>query len=84
MPAKYGYFTEYMPPNKSESQWTASTTFNNYKGYDYGDYTIDDTDYYFGASTFYMPTASSSVVSIAEIKPYTPLIYELVVRKPEN
>ena len=84
VPAKYGYFTEYMPPNKSESQWTASTTFNNYKGYDYGDYTIDDTDYYFGASTFYMPTASSSVVSIAEIKPYTPLIYELVVRKPEN
>lgn len=84
VPARYGYFTTYMPPNRNESEWSTSATFDNYKGYDYEDYTIDDTDYYFGASTFFMPTSSSSVVSIAEIKPYTPLVYELVIRKPEE
>ncbi len=84
VPAKYAYFTEYMAPNRSESEWGTSTKFDNYKGYDYDDYTIDDTDYYFGAATFYMPSSSSSVISMAEIKPYTPLIYELVVQKPEK
>ena len=53
--------------------------------FQYKDYTVEDTDYFFASSTYYMPySTSSSSIPVAEIKPYTPLVYEFVVQKPES
>ena len=68
------------------SMWSSSATFTFDFTYQYKDYTTEDTDYFFASSTYYMPysTSSGTTVPVAEIKPYTPLIYEFVVQKPES
>ena len=87
VPSEYGYYRQYMYPDKSSTMWSSSATFTFTFDftYQYKDYTTEDTDYFFASSTYYMPySASSGTVPVAEIKPYTPLIYEFVVQKPES
>lgn len=86
VPSEYGYYRQYMYPDKSSSMWSSSATFTFDFTYQYKDYTTEDTDYFFASSTYYMPysTSSGTTVPVAEIKPYTPLIYEFVVQKPES
>lgn len=85
VPSEYGYYRQYMYPDMSNSVWSSSATFTFDFTYQYKDYTLEDTDYFFAASTYYAPySGSSSGVPIAEIKPYTPLIYEFTVKKPES
>ena len=86
VPSEYGDYRQYMYPDKSSSMWSSSATFTFDFTYQYKDYTTEDTDYFFASSTYYMPysTSSGTTVPVAEIKPYTPLIYEFVVQKPES
>lgn len=85
VPAEYAYHNQYMPSNMEDTAWGATMSFNYNDGYEYKDYTMEDTDYYFGLSTYYMPysASSSANVIIGEVKPYTPLIYEFTVKKGE-
>lgn len=82
VPAEYAYNRNYMYPDMSESLWNSMTTFTYEDGYKYSEYTVEDTDYYFGASTYYRPL-SSEIIHIGEVKPYTPLIYEFTVQRAE-
>ena len=85
VPSEYGYYRQYMYPDKSNSMWSLSATFSFDFTFQYKDYTVEDTDYFFASSTYYMPySTSSSSIPVAEIKPYTPLVYEFVVQKPES
>ncbi len=86
VPARYAYYDAYMRPNKSESSWQTTATFTVYTSFvDYANYTTSARDYKLGASTFYYPSSlGSTVVPVAEIKPYTPLVYELWVYRKED
>lgn len=84
VPAKFAYHKTYMRPNMTDVNWDVSSSFS-FDGYTYDKYTAEDTDYYFAATTFYWPSSySSSPIDIAEIKPYTPLIYEYIVKRSEE
>lgn len=85
VPAEYAYNNQYMTPNMEDSVWGAMVNFNYNDGYEYKDYTMEDTDYYFGMSTYYRPylTPSSTVTPIGEVKPFTPLIYEFTVKRAQ-
>lgn len=82
VPSEYAYYTQYMYPDLSASMWNRTTTFDFDFTFQYGDYTIEDRDYFFGSGSYYMPTSSQSSVPIGEIPAYTPLIYEFTVRRP--
>lgn len=81
VPSEYAYYRQYMHPDMNENLWSSTATFTFDLTYQYDDYTVDDSDYYFGLNTFYMPSSSSGCIPIAEIKPYTPLIYEFKVER---
>lgn len=82
VPPVYAYGRNYMHPDKSESAWETSASFI-YDGYEYSDFKSLDTDYYFGINTFYLPYNVTTSVPTAEVKPYTPLIFEFTVRRIE-
>ena len=83
VPSEYGYFNRFMPPNKSESEWESSATFTTDTSYDYDNYSTTELDTYFGTATFYVPY-TSTIVSIGEISPYAPLIYEFIVQRADE
>lgn len=47
VPSEYGYYRQYMYPDKSSSMWSSSATFTFDFTYQYKDYTTEDTDYFF-------------------------------------
>ena len=51
VPSEYGYYRQYMYPDKSSSMWSSSATFTFDFTYQYKDYTTEDTDYFFASST---------------------------------
>ncbi len=83
---EYAYYWKFMEPNMDDTQWQSSTNFIfNDLGVDYSEYTADAKDSNFGYASFYTPSTSSSVTTpIAEVKPYTPLVYEIYVVRPDN
>lgn len=85
VPAEYGYHDQYLPPTMDDTLWGTTTIFNPGDGDEYKNYTIEDTDSYFGLYTYYRPlnTSSTSDVTIGEVKPYTPLIYEFTVKRSQ-
>lgn len=77
----YAYGKSYLRPDKTETAWDISTAFT-LDVIEYSKFASLDTDSYFGSSTFYIPYSNGTTapVATAEIKPYTPLIFEFTVR----
>lgn len=82
VPADYGYSSHFMPPNKNEDQWEFAATFESGLAVNYDDYSTAELDAYFGAS-FYIPY-TTTIVSIGEVNPYQPLIYEFIVQRADE
>lgn len=83
--SRNAYYRQYMRPNMNETEWDKSTNFVfSDGGKKYDDYSLEEKDYFFATSTFYIPySQTAETLPIAEIKPYTPLIYEFEVKIAE-
>lgn len=79
--SRNAYYRHYMRPNMNETEWEKSTAFVfSDGGKKYDDYSLEEKDYFFARYSFYVPySQTAETLPIAEIKPYTPLIYEFEV-----